>query len=52
MSEIFWNLPSEGADLDRAAELEQCLEYFPESELAEVWTHELETICSRNGWSL
>ena len=50
--EIVWNLPSEGADLDRASELEMCLECFPESPFVEAWTHELEKICSRNGWSL
>ena len=44
--EIVWNLPSEGADLDRASELEMCLECFPESPLVEAWTHELEKICS------
>lgn len=37
MYEIEWNLPSEGAILERIEELEGCLRNFPDSKLAPVW---------------
>ena len=37
MREVEWNLPSEGAILDRIEELEECLRNFPDSKLAPVW---------------
>ncbi len=37
MERIVWDLPSEGAIIDRIAELEACLQNFPESKMAWVW---------------